>query len=142
MVSILAGDLMKVKFVVSYLAVALVVNQGALHNAFAMVKDISVGFRYTCVLTEAGGIKCFGNNEYGQLGDGTSVNSKFPVNVVDPSDPSGLLTGAVDISAGGRFEGIHSCALREDGFAECWGAGELGQLGNLSFANSYVPVTC
>jgi alpha-tubulin suppressor-like RCC1 family protein len=89
------------------------------------VKAISAGQYFTCVLTENGGIKCWGYNEYGQFGDGTTGHQNTPVNVI------GLTSGVAAITSGYH----HTCALTGGGGAKCWGFNVLGQVGNGSFSD-------
>lgn len=80
------------------------------------VVAISAGYGYTCALTEAGGVKCWGANYEGQLGDGSTQNRLTPVGV------SGLRSGITAISTGES----HACAITHVGAATCWGSGPLG----------------
>ena len=80
---------------------------------------VSVGGIHTCVLTTSGGVKCWGNNDLGQLGSGDLNSRKTPTQVV------GLTNGVIAIAAGGR----HTCALLNTGKVKCWGENGRGQLG-------------
>lgn len=86
----------------------------------AVFASISAGFRHTCAVTAAGTAFCWGNNDRGQLGAGTSGGFvDTPVQVV------GGLSFA-SISAGGD----HTCGITTGGAAFCWGSNFDGQLGN------------
>jgi alpha-tubulin suppressor-like RCC1 family protein len=92
--------------------------------------SISVGFSHTCAVTAAGGVECWGSNEYGRLGDGTMTRSAVPVDV------SGLQSGVTAVSAGYN----HTCALTSAGGVECWGNNSHGQLGDGTMEESASPV--
>ena len=89
----------------------------------------------TCALLPVGttpsNVKCWGLNEYGKLGDGTTTNSTVPVNV------SGL-NDAVSISVGLS----HACAIKQDKTMVCWGSDRTGQLGSSVEFNDHssIPV--
>lgn len=97
--------------------------------SFDVTKISSMGST-TCAVTTTGGAKCWGDNTYGQLGNNSTSNSQFPVDVV------GLTAGVVSISGGSS----HTCALTTSGGAKCWGDNSFGQLGNNSSTPSLVPV--
>jgi alpha-tubulin suppressor-like RCC1 family protein len=85
---------------------------------------VAAGGLFTCVLMSSGGVRCWGVNGAGQLGDGTLVGR------LDPQYVSGLTEGVHAISAGGA----HACALTNDGNAWCWGANSAGQVGSNQIA--------
>ncbi len=92
---------------------------------------IAVGASHTCVITAEGGVKCWGYNSRGQLGDGSTTDRDLPVDVV------GLTSGVKALSANAS----DTCALMEAGDVRCWGDNTYGQLGNGTTEDSSVPVT-
>ncbi len=84
------------------------------------IAAITAGLGHTCALTTAGGIKCWGGNSYGQLGDGTRTVRLVPVDV------TGLTSGVTAISAS---TSTHTCAVLADGGVKCWGRNDNRQLG-------------
>jgi len=94
------------------------------------VTAIAAGRHHTCALMSGGGVKCWGYNGVGQLGDGTTTSRQTSVDV------SGLTSGVTAITAGG----LHTCALVAGGGVKCWGSKEFGQLGDGSRAYRDSPV--
>ena len=85
----------------------------------------------TCILTAAGGVKCWGQNNSGQLGVGTFTNTPLPTDVV------GLSSGVRALAAQGR--GYNNCVLTTVGGVKCSGFNQNGQVGNGTFVNSSTP---
>ena len=97
---------------------------------------VSVGYSHTCALLNDGGVRCWGSNNNGQLGDGTTNDKSSP-----PSSDINLGTGvtATGISAGGG----HTCAMLSTGGMKCWGArggGQLGDNSNFASGDQLTPV--
>ncbi len=82
--------------------------------------DGSLGLgRSSCMVTSSGTVQCWGNNNYGQLGNGTVTNSGIPVTVTGLSNVKAVAVGS-----------LHACALTNVGTVWCWGQAAEGQLGN------------
>jgi alpha-tubulin suppressor-like RCC1 family protein len=94
------------------------------------ISAISAGETYSCALTSGGGVKCWGMNDDGQLGDGTNTGSNVPINV------SGLTNGISAVAAGQS----HTCALTSSGGVKCWGSNKIGQLGDGTTTSRLTPV--
>ncbi len=84
--------------------------------------SISAGYIFTCGLTSRGAAYCWGYNDYGQLGDGTTTDS-------DENGPQRVIGGLkfASISAESYY---HTCGLTSRGAAYCWGYNGEGQLGD------------
>ncbi len=87
------------------------------------------GYYDTCMLAVDGGVICWGANNHGQLGDGTSVASRTGVRPI----PAGA--GATMLAVGDS----HACAVVNGG-VQCWGANSWGQLGDGTTLERSTPV--
>lgn len=101
------------------------------------VASIAAGGENTCAVTTAGGVKCWGYNSAGQLGDGTTTNRLAPVDVVGLTSGVSALTTVHNLNS--AYDG-HTCAVMVGGGVKCWGYNGHGQLGNGTFADSLTPV--
>lgn len=94
------------------------------------VSSITTGDAHGCAVTTTGGLKCWGQNYSGQLGDGTSTDRLTPVDVV------GLTSGVAAVAGAQQ----HTCAVLTSGDAKCWGSGAFGRLGDGMSQTSFTPV--
>jgi alpha-tubulin suppressor-like RCC1 family protein len=102
----------------------------AVSGLTSAVAAIAADWYYTCALTTAGGVYCWGDNYKGQLGDGTTNDKTTPVAV------NGLGSGVASIATGVN----HACAITASGAVKCWGDNQFGQLGDGTKTDSTTPV--
>ena len=86
--------------------------------------QVTVGQYHSCALLESGQVVCWGDNQYGQLGLGNTINMGDNETALQAVN-LGPDTKAVQIGAGDGF----TCALLDAGSVRCWGANYYGQLG-------------
>jgi alpha-tubulin suppressor-like RCC1 family protein len=113
------------------LAAPLAVQTLAPNMPLKNVLQVSAGYFYSCALLSTGGVKCWGSNKYGQLGDNTAT-----IEQLTPVDVSGLTSGVIGVSAGY----YHACALLSGGGVKCWGYNGSGQLGDGTTTERRAPV--
>ena len=87
-----------------------------------------------CAVLKTGAVDCWGDNYQGNLGDGATESSTVPVTVTN-------ISNAVSITADGDYT---YCAILSTGGVDCWGAAQVGQVGNGTtpqYSDVAVPVT-
>jgi hypothetical protein len=82
-------------------------------------KSVSAGGEHTVAIRANGNIYAWGDNEYGQLGDGFTISARTPAKIGEEMDWASA-------SAGDH----HTVAIKTDGRLYAWGNNEGGQLGN------------
>lgn len=97
------------------------------------VTSVDVGYYHVLALT-ASGLYAWGDNAYGQVGNGSNSDALTPVKVIGVG-ATGLLSGVSAVSAGG----YHSIAL-SSGNVFAWGSNSFGQLGNNTTTDESSPV--
>jgi alpha-tubulin suppressor-like RCC1 family protein len=99
--------------------------------AAAKVTAIAAGCHHSLALTSTGQVLAWGDNAYGELGDGKATQSDVPVEVKLPTE-----TTATAVSGGGH----HGLALTSTGQVLAWGENATGQLGDGKTDSTDVPV--
>jgi alpha-tubulin suppressor-like RCC1 family protein len=90
---------------------------------------LALGVGFSCALMADGAAKCWGaSHPYGQLGNGSTEGSRFPVDVTN-------LRAATTLAAS-----YHVCALTNGALA-CWGNGDSGELGAAGTSTVPVPIS-
>ena len=98
---------------------------------FTGAKQVAAGYYFSVAVKTDGSVWSWGENDYGNLGDGTSTFRLNPVQVTDPTS-GGFFTGALQVAAG-QF---HVVALKSNGTVFAWGRASSGQIGDGSVAAS------
>jgi len=85
---------------------------------------LSLGYSFTCALLDTSKVRCWGNNTYGQLGQGNivQIGDNEPPGSIEPVEVG---AGVTQISANWH----RVCARGEDSRVRCWGRSDYGQLG-------------
>jgi alpha-tubulin suppressor-like RCC1 family protein len=95
---------------------------------------------YSCALLSEGTIDCWGDDEFGQLGDGVNEHKHGILGGGGDYSPTPVqvsgITDATEVDAGSR----HSCAVLSSGTIDCWGANTTGQLGDGTNQDRSTPV--
>lgn len=94
--------------------------------------DVEAGYGSSCSRRADGTASCWGDNEYGQLGDGSPATSELT--------PVPVQAGAGRTIAALSNNGAHSCALRDDASVVCWGYYLHGNLGVAIPGHTATPV--
>ncbi len=99
------------------------------HNLGGKARAVRVGDDFSCVLLASGTVRCWGHNDHGQLGLGSTQDSHLPAMISLPGKANAIGTGA-----------HHACAVLNDGSLYCWGDNTFGQIGDGSEQDRTSPV--
>jgi alpha-tubulin suppressor-like RCC1 family protein len=109
---------------------------GEMHGALPAVAlgtgrtatSLAAGRLHTCAVLDDGSVRCWGMNQYGQLGVGdTDVRGDEPGEMGDALPVVDVGTGRTATALTAGYD--HTCALLDDGSVRCWGSNGSGQLG-------------
>jgi alpha-tubulin suppressor-like RCC1 family protein len=89
--------------------------------------EIAAGAHFACAVLQEGVPVCWGNNVFGQIGDGTTTNALSAVPILSPA--------VIGLSLGAQ----HSCSLQVTGTVRCWGENNEGQIGDGTFTQRDTP---
>lgn len=118
-----------------------VTDVGYVNLGTTEVKRLYSGTSFNCALFIDGKIKCWGSNEFGQLGTG---NANIGINIGDDEEAA---AGAFVNLSGAALQmdlstiSFHACAIMSGGVLKCWGKNAEGQLGIGSTINQGAPTT-
>ncbi len=103
-------------------------------GACRTVSSVYRGSEWTCALMSDGTVRCWGRNDYGQLGDGTTTSRATPAAVPG-------LSNVTEVAVGRGFTTVtgHTCARLADSTVRCWGYNSHGQIGDGTTTNRPTP---
>jgi alpha-tubulin suppressor-like RCC1 family protein len=104
---------------------------GPVQGLTAAALAVSGGSSHSCAITAGGGVSCWGNNQEGELGDGTTTERPFAAPVKGLAGPAVALAGGT----------VYECAVLSSGSVQCWGTNLDGNLGDGTTNDSSTPVT-
>lgn len=94
------------------------------------IASVAIGQRHTCAISTDNKVYCWGDNSWGQLGDGTTTSTSLPVEITNSGALNGKVTKSISI---GIYSGF-TCAIATDvtlgDQAYCWGLNNSYQLGD------------
>ena len=93
-----------------------------------------MGNESACALHLGGGVSCWGRNDVGQVGDGTTTGRSVPVRLRSIADAADI-----SVSSSSTTVGAHACALHRNATVSCWGSNEVGQLEDGTLDNGLTP---
>lgn len=114
----------------------------AASSSITTATSVAAGGDYTCATVAEGRVRCWGENAFGQLGNGSTIGFDPPgigassTSTIVPVSASGV-TNATSVDAGL----FHSCARISDSSVKCWVENSYGQLGDGSGIDSLTPVS-
>ena len=103
-------------------------------KTISFISAILAGNNHTCAILDNTSVKCWGRNNYGQLGIDNTTNDEdtTTANMGDNSGEMAQLT-SINLGTGRTATAIvvanHTCALLDDASVKCWGKNNYGQLG-------------
>jgi alpha-tubulin suppressor-like RCC1 family protein len=114
-------------------------STGGSTNTTLAAKSITVGEQHSCALLNDASIRCWGDNEYNQLGNGSRDACGLASGSLTPCSMTPIevleITNAEVVAAGSA----HTCAVMSSGSVQCWGGNDNGQLGNRSSDTCATP---
>ena len=94
--------------------------------------EVAAGSQSSYGIDVNGMLYAWGDNTYGQLGDGTTTDKSAPVSVAGRHS-------FIQVTGGGRISEGHACGLKADGTVWCWGRNNHGQLGLCDYTDRSSP---